>query len=208
MLQSVAQVVHLVRPADAIAMLVTHAAIAEGEWTEPEECGCVRLAEQLRSRPAAINGNAQGELAAQWGSDDEGKGAAMTDEDRPTFAQLALQAEEALQEVARLTLWGAGNEPISEGLYRTIRDLAAAARHTGEITTNVSKGLEKRVGLDRLRLDGHGEERYVTPGAAVAATQVALAEATAAAKTMAEALAEAQNIASTIADTGNLPDDD
>lgn len=118
-----------------------------------------------------------------------------------TYAQ---QAEEALERLARAG-WNAGREPVSEGLYRTIRDLAAATRYLTEIPDHLSNGLQARAELGRLRLDYHGDARYPTPDTAIAAAQMALAEATQAARALATAIDEAQQITATIADSGNLP---
>ncbi|HEX7134345.1 MAG TPA: hypothetical protein VF228_17345 [Iamia sp.] len=123
-----------------------------------------------------------------------------------TIAEHARQVETALDQLTRAG-WDAGSEPVAEGIYPTIRDLAASARVLTEVTDHLSNGLAARAELGRLRLDEHGQARYQTPDAAIAAARIALADATQAARALATALNEAQQIASTIADTGNLPPD-
>ena len=120
------------------------------------------------------------------------------------IAARASEAETAIEALAWAALH-AGEEPVSEGIYKTIRDLVACTRNLVEVTARLNQGLEIRAELGRLDLDHHGQDRWPTPGAAIAGARIAMTEATRAAQELATTLDEAFQVVSTIADSGNHP---
>ena len=130
----------------------------------------------------------------------------MTNDDRPppTLAQLAETAAHAIQAAIQQPTPGNLTAPQT---HQVLSELAVLADQLPALLDQLSASLEARHNLGGLRLNSYGLDRYVTPGGAIASTQVALTDAVTAALALARHLDEVLVITTTIVDTDAVDHD-
>jgi len=129
----------------------------------------------------------------------------VTNDDRPpTLAQLAETAAHAIQAAIQQPTPGNLTAPQT---HQVLSELAILADQLPALLDQLSASLEARRNLGGLRLNSYGLDRYVTPGGAIASTQVALTDAVTAALALARHLDEVLVITTTIVDTDAVDHD-